>query len=129
LKASGAILSTHSLAEAERRYFRPHCLCITGKDEMPPCAEVAESTGPVAAAEVPAASMTSPGASRVPHARPAMQVERASITETVYVTKTGGKYHRAGCRYLSKSAIPIALKDAASGYSPCSVCRPPALSR
>jgi hypothetical protein len=47
----------------------------------------------------------------------------------VYVTRTGGKYHRAGCRYLSKSAIPMTLKDAASGHSPCSVCRPPILSR
>ena len=45
---------------------------------------------------------------------------------TVYVTKTGAKYHAAGCRYLSKSQIPISLKDAkARGYTPCSVCNPP----
>ena len=44
---------------------------------------------------------------------------------TVYITKTGAKYHRLGCRYLSKSCIPIKLKDAQLGYSPCSVCRPP----
>jgi micrococcal nuclease len=45
--------------------------------------------------------------------------------EIVYVTRTGSKYHRAGCRYLSKSMIPMALKEAAQRYGPCSVCRPP----
>lgn len=44
---------------------------------------------------------------------------------TVYVTRTGHKYHRAGCRYLSKSMIPIGLADARRQYSPCSVCQPP----
>lgn len=44
---------------------------------------------------------------------------------TVYVTKTGEKYHRSGCRYLSKSKIPIDLKSAKINYSPCSVCNPP----
>ncbi len=46
-------------------------------------------------------------------------------TEIVYITKTGEKYHRAGCRYLSKSQIAIELDDAvARGYEPCSVCKP-----
>jgi competence protein ComEC len=45
---------------------------------------------------------------------------------TVYITKTGEKYHTSGCRYLSSSKIPISLKDAkARGYGPCSVCKPP----
>ncbi len=44
---------------------------------------------------------------------------------TVYVTKTGKKYHRDGCRYLSKSKIPMSLSEAARRYSPCSVCGPP----
>lgn len=47
-------------------------------------------------------------------------------TIIVYITKTGHKYHRAGCRYLSKSQISISLKDAKlEGYEPCSVCNPP----
>jgi hypothetical protein len=47
-------------------------------------------------------------------------------TTTVYITETGTKYHRDGCRYLSKSKIPISLSDAkARGYTPCSVCNPP----
>ena len=45
--------------------------------------------------------------------------------DIVYITKTGSKYHRAGCRYLSKSAIPITRQEAiAKGYTPCSVCKP-----
>lgn len=45
---------------------------------------------------------------------------------TVYVTKTGTKYHRSGCQYLSKSRIAMDLSEAkASGYGPCSRCSPP----
>jgi len=46
-------------------------------------------------------------------------------TTTVYITRTGTKYHRPGCRYLRKSKIPIPLKEAKQHYSPCSVCNPP----
>ena len=42
----------------------------------------------------------------------------------VYITQTGSKYHRDGCRYLSKSKISISLTDAKRRYSPCSVCKP-----
>jgi hypothetical protein len=46
--------------------------------------------------------------------------------ETVYITKTGEKYHRGTCGYLSKSKIAIPLDEAkASGYTPCSRCKPP----
>ena len=46
--------------------------------------------------------------------------------ETVYITRTGKKYHRGGCRYLRRSKYSISLKDAkAEGYTPCSVCHPP----
>lgn len=44
---------------------------------------------------------------------------------TVYITKSGSKYHVDGCRYLSKSKIPISLSEAKAKYSPCSVCNPP----
>ena len=45
---------------------------------------------------------------------------------TVYITDSGKKYHRAGCKYLKKSKHAISLKDAkAGGYGPCSVCDPP----
>jgi len=50
---------------------------------------------------------------------------RASGGTIVYVTRTGECYHADGCRYLSSSRIPIALKDARDKYRPCSVCDPP----
>ena len=43
---------------------------------------------------------------------------------TVYVTRTGKKYHRDGCRYLRRSKIPMSLTAAKQRYGPCSVCRP-----
>lgn len=49
-----------------------------------------------------------------------------AIAQTVYITKTGSKYHSDGCRYLSRSCIPVSLSEAISeGYEPCSVCDPP----
>ena len=48
-----------------------------------------------------------------------------NTSDTVYITHTGTKYHRLGCRYLSKSCIPISRSAAiAEGYTPCSVCNP-----
>ena len=50
--------------------------------------------------------------------------------QTVYVTKTGGKYHRESCSYLRQSSIPINLRDAVErGYTPCSRCNPPILKK
>ena len=43
----------------------------------------------------------------------------------VFRTTTGKKYHLESCRYLSKSKIPITLKEAQeSGLGPCGVCKP-----
>jgi endonuclease YncB( thermonuclease family) len=45
---------------------------------------------------------------------------------TVYITKTGKKYHVSGCSSLSKSKIPISLSDAINaGFGPCGNCKPP----
>ncbi|MDD3719518.1 MAG: thermonuclease family protein [Actinomycetota bacterium] len=41
------------------------------------------------------------------------------VDVTVYITKTGEKYHSDGCQYLRQSKIPISLSDAkARGYEP-----------
>lgn len=49
-------------------------------------------------------------------------------TVTVYVTRTGEKYHRSSCSYLSQSKIAISLEEAIEdGYTPCSRCDPPEL--
>ena len=50
---------------------------------------------------------------------------RVAAEDTVHVTRTGSKYHRAGCRYLSKSDIPMERAEAiAQGHTPCKVCKP-----
>ena len=50
----------------------------------------------------------------------------ASTTDrTVYVTRTGEKYHTSSCRYLSKSKRAILLSRAKKdGYEPCKICKP-----
>ncbi|MCD7843098.1 MAG: Ig-like domain-containing protein [Clostridiales bacterium] len=49
----------------------------------------------------------------------------SSSSSTVYITETGTKYHRDGCRYLSSSKISISRSKAvAQGYTACSVCNP-----
>ena len=51
------------------------------------------------------------------------------FSQTVYITKSGKKYHSANCSSLRKSSIPIDLKDAVGrGYGACSKCNPPTLS-
>lgn len=49
----------------------------------------------------------------------------ADAAAVVYVTRTGKKYHRAGCRYLSINQTRSSRQDAEMrGLTPCSVCRP-----
>ncbi len=72
---------------------------------------------------------TSPAASAPTAAAPAPATPKSTASAdenvTVYVTRTGTKYHRAGCRYLARSQIPMSLREAAARYGPCSVCNPP----
>jgi micrococcal nuclease len=59
----------------------------------------------------------------------ALAVAAASDTNTtVYVTRTGEKYHRAGCRSLARSQIPMQLSEAAARYGACGICKPPTLA-
>lgn len=47
------------------------------------------------------------------------------LTQTVYITKTGTKYHAGGCRYLKHSKIEISKSKAIkAGYGACKVCAP-----
>jgi len=56
---------------------------------------------------------------------PQRTTQQPTFDYTVYITETGGKYHRWGCRYLRRSAVPINRSRAISlGYGPCSVCNP-----
>ena len=48
-----------------------------------------------------------------------------SDDDICFVTASGEKYHREGCRYLSKSCIEMIVKDAKEkAYTPCKVCKP-----
>jgi micrococcal nuclease len=53
-------------------------------------------------------------------------VKSSTADVTVYVTKSGSKYHMASCSSLRRSRISMSLKEAcAAGYTPCSRCNPP----
>jgi micrococcal nuclease len=58
-----------------------------------------------------------------------LPAQAAGGETTVYVSNSGGKYHREDCRSLRRSKIALPLEDAVkSGYGPCSICKPPELS-
>ena len=81
---------------------------------------------PTSASGFTAVHLTTAASTVAAHAQ-AEQTDPAKIT--VYVTRTGAKYHRENCRYLSKSKIPMSLKDAAKKYEPCKVCKAPTLPK
>lgn len=55
---------------------------------------------------------------------PVSQTDYNSVE--VHITRTGEKYHSAGCQYLSKSDRIVTLEQAkAKGLEPCSRCNPP----
>ena len=55
--------------------------------------------------------------------KPAEAIDRKGTT--VYLTKSGTKFHRDGCSSLSKSKIPISYEDAvARDFEPCGRCNP-----
>ena len=68
-------------------------------------------------------SISTPPQQAQAQSAPSGKRDEAQIT--VYVTKTGTKYHRAGCSYLRRSAIQTTLKSAKARYTPCSRCHPP----
>lgn len=50
---------------------------------------------------------------------------QADQSNTVYVTNSGTKYHRAGCGYLRSSKIAMSRAEAKEkGYTACSRCNP-----
>ncbi|SHH77710.1 hypothetical protein SAMN04488109_5328 [Chryseolinea serpens] len=49
----------------------------------------------------------------------------SSNAQSVFITRTGEKYHEGSCVHLHSSKIPITLSEALKrGYTPCHVCRP-----
>jgi hypothetical protein len=61
-----------------------------------------------------------------PGQQPTPQKASDTKAQTVYITRTGKRYHRAGYRYLTSSQRAVSLKEAKEmGLTPCKVCRPP----
>lgn len=84
-----------------------------GPAAVPVPVPVPIATKPVPEAEPPKPAVTEPA-----------QPPKHSVT--VYGTKSGSKYHSAGCSYLKKSSIPMSLDEARrKGLTPCSRCNPP----
>lgn len=52
-----------------------------------------------------------------------------SDTRTVYITKTGSKYHLKGCKYLNDTSYITTVTSAEQkGYMPCTLCNPYSLA-
>jgi hypothetical protein len=43
----------------------------------------------------------------------------------VYITKTGTRYHRPGCRYAARGSTAVDLVEVRGRYKACLSCRPP----
>lgn len=100
-----------------------------------PAAEVESAPpSPTADEKIPPSVKTGP-AQPPPKSRPGAQsvsgdtpdAAKADLAKiTVWITKSGTKYHRADCRHLRKSGQALSLKDALEkGYEPCKSCKPP----
>ena len=100
------------------KYHLDSCRTLSRSKIPMKLSDAARSYGPCSICKPP---VLQTGAS--PSARPGPL--KAADDPIVYVTKTGSKYHRAGCRSLSKSAIPMKLSEASKRYGPCSICKPP----
>ena len=63
-----------------------------------------------------------------PESEPSLKPEKTAVpandgNETVYITKTGTKYHTKDCYMSKENSRAISLKNAeAKGYEPCKIC-------
>lgn len=112
-----------SIAEAVSSGYTPCSICKPPKlDAL--TAENAPAASPPPARSAPAALQSTPARQQAPSTKDS--TPRATASVTVFITRTGAKYHRDGCRSLSASKIPTTLAEAANGgYAACSICDPP----
>jgi hypothetical protein len=112
--------TTEALLAADHLTMVPRLLDVSYLDAAQARFAASREAARLAAAGEPAPALESISAAR--QQSPATQT---SSGDTVYITSTGQKFHRAGCRFLKKSSTPIARSEAlARGYTPCSVCKP-----
>jgi len=60
-----------------------------------------------------------------PNGIPLDRLPTVALDRIVFITKSGGSYHSAGCKALKNSAIPIPLSQVIGRYKPCKLCNPP----
>lgn len=52
----------------------------------------------------------------------------SEVSQIVYRTPSGERYHRVTCGYVKGKGIPLSLAEAKEqGLTPCRVCNPPSL--
>ena len=100
-----------------KKYHRDGCLSLSKSKIAISLVEAQQKYGPCGRCNPPQSAAI--GQSNL---SPTLGTKSAS---QVYVTRTGTKYHRDGCRSLSKSKIPISLVKAKQKYGPCGRCNPP----
>lgn len=55
-----------------------------------------------------------------------LMISNSLLSQTVFMTRTGKKYHTQSCRYANSSASSVELQKAKDlGLEPCKVCSPP----
>ena len=109
------------VAYSGQKYHKYNCYHTAGKSIYIYNVEAAKSRG-----YAPCEDCLPTYSSRVEKFLAEANIDYNSISTTVYVTRTGSKYHSAGCQYLSQSQIAKTLSDAkAAGYTACSKCSPP----
>jgi len=118
-----------------RRYHRDGCSALA-RSRVPMTVNAARAAGltpcllcfgPAEAAPPPASGdatpALSPGDQTGASATAASALAGTAAGDTVYATRTGRRYHRAGCSALARSQIPMRAEDArASGLTPCRLC-------
>ena len=74
----------------------------------------------------PATPMPAPEVVSLPPAPP--REPPAELSETLYRTPSGKRYHRATCGHVKGKGIELSLAEAKErGLTPCRVCNPPTL--
>lgn len=117
----------HGKGQAEIEIGQPNTkvfISTTGtKYHREDCRFVAKSKAPTTLQRV-LSKYTACGVCGPPLLRSVAKPPAADMKLKVYVTRSGGTYHRNGCRFLAKSKIEMALGLARQKYRPCSRCEP-----
>jgi hypothetical protein len=94
----GGNVTGYTVDEAKRRYFQPHCGCITGKEGVPPCEATPADRGtpgpstavPAATAAIPASRTSAPVAASDGRTRCAATTKKG--TQCLRMASAGSAY-------------------------------------